>query len=47
VLATGAVVAVHLVSLEAALVVDLAGAGILVAAGVATGALVPDPGARA
>ena len=46
-LAAGAVVAVHLVSLPTALVVDLAGAGALVVAGLATGALVPDPGARA
>jgi len=46
-LATGAVVAVHLVSLPIALVVDLVGGAALVLAGVATGALVPDPGARA
>ena len=46
-LATGAVVAVHLVSMPAALAVDLVGAGALVVAGLATGALVPDPGARA
>ena len=46
-LATGAVVAVHLVSLPTALVVDLVGGGALVVAGLATGALTPDPGARA
>ncbi len=43
-LAAGAVVAVHLESMSAAVVVDVAGAALLVASAAATGALTPRPG---
>jgi UDP-GlcNAc:undecaprenyl-phosphate/decaprenyl-phosphate GlcNAc-1-phosphate transferase len=46
VLATGALVAVHLASMTAALVVDSLGAALLVAAAAATGSLNPDQEAR-
>ncbi len=46
VLATGALVAVHLDSMTAAVAVDVAGAALLVASAVASGALTPDEEAR-
>lgn len=46
-LATGVVVAVHLVSMTVALTVDVIGAVVLTVAGVASGALVPDRGPAA
>ena len=46
-LATGAIVAVHLVSMTLALTVDVIGAVALTVAGLASGALVPDRGPAA
>jgi hypothetical protein len=47
VLSGGALVAAHLESLTAAIVVDTAGAALLIASASASGALTPDTEARA